>query len=454
MSGVTINVNGLSMVHEDSGGVSTATLPDVCATPPSLAPVPYPNVARSRDLVDGSSMVRADGGRRIALAGSAFARSIGGEPGSAGGVTSGVSGAEATFLSHSSDVMIEGRGVARLTDKMLHNRGNTLDCAGIAQAVIARGPADDHDGADGSHDDEATHLWETPLHPPRRGVDTNCCALSTTYAQERHIQFVCRYISGYSKEEADAANLPISTNMLRLSREEAEGLGMDIVVCWETTSDPATINIGPNRRTIETHSLEQQHHRGYEDGVQADKNLREAGGGAHAIYFTVDFPLGPKTWAAEVYDPVAKRNVTKGQLVTNYFEGVNRAIHPHRVGVYGRYLVVKTLMEAGLARYGWQMTFNHPAYAAAHIHQTTIYPDVQRWGPHLSPPLLRAWKNPKLVATLTDTQKATLAEAQGKYGSGLLDNWNVTGAGGLDFDRAVKADFGQWRPGVPGVPKK
>lgn len=141
MSRVTVNVNGLSLVHEDSGGVSTATLPDVCLTPPNLAPAPYPNVAFSRDLTAGSSLVRADGGNRIAVAGSAFGRSVGDEPGSAGGVTSGVSGKEATWLSHSFDVEIEGRGACRLTDKMLHNRGNTLDCWGVHQGKATPGGA-------------------------------------------------------------------------------------------------------------------------------------------------------------------------------------------------------------------------------------------------------------------------------------------------------------------------
>ncbi len=143
MSRVTINVNGLSLVHEDSGGVSTATLPDVCFTPGAGA-VPYPNVALSRDLADGASLVRADGGHRVAVAGSSCARSTGGEPGSGGGVTSGVSGQEATFLTHSFDVTIEGRGACRLTDKMLHNRGNTINCGGHwLQATVAELPGSD-----------------------------------------------------------------------------------------------------------------------------------------------------------------------------------------------------------------------------------------------------------------------------------------------------------------------
>lgn len=41
-----------------------------------------------------------------------------------------VNGAESRFLSWSLDVKIEGRNACRLTDKMLHNGGNTLNCSG------------------------------------------------------------------------------------------------------------------------------------------------------------------------------------------------------------------------------------------------------------------------------------------------------------------------------------
>ena len=50
---VTINVNRLSLVHEQSGGVSAATLPNVCATP-DVGLVPYPSTALSKDLAGGS----------------------------------------------------------------------------------------------------------------------------------------------------------------------------------------------------------------------------------------------------------------------------------------------------------------------------------------------------------------------------------------------------------------
>jgi Domain of unknown function (DUF4150)/Glycosyl hydrolase family 10 len=135
---VTINVNRLSLVHEQSGGVSAATLPNVCATP-DLGLVAYPSTALSRDLAFGSRDVVADGGSSIAVRGARFAVSSGDEPGSLGGVKSRVHGAESSFLSWSLDVKIEGRNACRLTDKMLHNAANTLNCSGVTQPALQPG---------------------------------------------------------------------------------------------------------------------------------------------------------------------------------------------------------------------------------------------------------------------------------------------------------------------------
>jgi hypothetical protein len=47
---VTININGLSLVHKGSSGTATATIPDVCNTPSPTGPIPlpYPNIAMSK----------------------------------------------------------------------------------------------------------------------------------------------------------------------------------------------------------------------------------------------------------------------------------------------------------------------------------------------------------------------------------------------------------------------
>ncbi|NDK36838.1 PAAR-like domain-containing protein [Rhodovulum sulfidophilum] len=135
---VSINVNGLTQCHKGSGGVVRATLPDLCRTPSANnAPLPYPNVAFSRDLAKGTSTVFADGGHSCANRGSEFSKSIGDEPGSGGGVKSGTHLDRATWLSWSRDVLLEGRPACRLSDKMLMNDGNTASLGGLQQQCLS-----------------------------------------------------------------------------------------------------------------------------------------------------------------------------------------------------------------------------------------------------------------------------------------------------------------------------
>jgi Toxin PAAR-like domain len=123
---VTVGVNNLSVVHRDSGGVTNA-FPDVCKTPTPGGPVPmpYPNVAMSSDTAQGSSKVSCDG-NPICLQDSNFSMSTGDEAGSAGGgVVSNKIKGKAEFVNFSFDVKVEGKGVARAFDPMLHNDKNT-----------------------------------------------------------------------------------------------------------------------------------------------------------------------------------------------------------------------------------------------------------------------------------------------------------------------------------------
>lgn len=129
---VTINANGLSIVHKGSDGEATASVPDVCLTTrgKSTDPIPYGNNAKSSDLIDGSTTVFADGGNSIALKGSKFSKSTGDSGGDKKGVTSGTIEGEAEFITSSPTVIIEGKGVARLSDQMTMNNGNTM-CFGV-----------------------------------------------------------------------------------------------------------------------------------------------------------------------------------------------------------------------------------------------------------------------------------------------------------------------------------
>ena len=150
---LTINVNGITLCHKGSGGVSHNTLPDVCKTPPLGEPVPYENEAYSADLVKGTVSVFADGGNMIANMGSQFARSVFDEPGSMGGVISGTNKAETAWLSHSFDVFFEKQPACRLTDKLFMNHGNTVNMAGLMQAYLPPVPELDDDLPAPQHSD-------------------------------------------------------------------------------------------------------------------------------------------------------------------------------------------------------------------------------------------------------------------------------------------------------------
>lgn len=135
---ISININGLTLCHRGSGGISHNTLPDVCKTPDKGIPLPYQNEAYSRDLIKGTVSVFADGGNSIAKDGSQFAKSVFDEGGSMGGIVSGTHLAETDWITHSFDVFFEGKPACRLTDKLFMNHRNTVNMAGLKQRDLPK----------------------------------------------------------------------------------------------------------------------------------------------------------------------------------------------------------------------------------------------------------------------------------------------------------------------------
>jgi hypothetical protein len=125
---VTVGINGLALSHKGANGIAIATAPDVCKTPSpgGPVPVPYPNIARSSSLADGTTTVTADGGNMCAIKGSKYATSNGDEAGTVGGVKSNVNMKDAQWITYSMNVKMEGQGVCRLSDKMTNNHENTV----------------------------------------------------------------------------------------------------------------------------------------------------------------------------------------------------------------------------------------------------------------------------------------------------------------------------------------
>lgn len=123
------------------------------------------------------------------------------------------------------------------------------------------------------------------------------------------IAFVCRYLSGFSKD---------------LTPSEAHNLssaGISIVVVWETTATRA----------------EGGHAAGVRDATMADAEARRCGMPAsRPIYFAVD------------------EDTTVGPHITAYFEGVASVLGRARTGAYGGYKVISALFDAHLIAWGWQ----------------------------------------------------------------------------------------------------
>lgn len=134
-----IRANGQTVVHETSDGILN-TAPDVCLTPmgSSVVPIPYSNTAVSKDTLNGSTTVFADG-KPLMLKDSVFYKSSGDEPGVATGVGSGTVGSVAKFTNYSFDVKVEGRNVCRRLDPMTSNKGNTPPAALMQPNVVAEG---------------------------------------------------------------------------------------------------------------------------------------------------------------------------------------------------------------------------------------------------------------------------------------------------------------------------
>lgn len=141
---VTVGVNGMSVVHASSNGITQA-FPDVCKTPSpgGPIPIPYPNIAMSSDTASGSKKTKCDG-NPICHKGSNFSMSTGDEAGSAGGgVASNKIKGKAEFVNFSFDVKVEGNNVARAMDMMLHNDKNTPPfpvMQGPVIVVVTEGP--------------------------------------------------------------------------------------------------------------------------------------------------------------------------------------------------------------------------------------------------------------------------------------------------------------------------
>jgi uncharacterized Zn-binding protein involved in type VI secretion len=122
----TVFANLMGLSHGGSGAKSIV-FPDVCKTPTPAGPIPipYPNMAESSNIAQGSSTVKIEG-QPAAVKGCNYSTSTGDEAGSVGGVMSSKIKGKAEFILYSFDVKIEGKNACRMGDMMTHNDKNAL----------------------------------------------------------------------------------------------------------------------------------------------------------------------------------------------------------------------------------------------------------------------------------------------------------------------------------------
>ena len=129
---MTVFANGREISAKGQGCKVLAAFPDVCFTPPQTpatppgVPLPYPNFGLDSDLASGSSTVKI-GGKPVSLENkSHYSKCSGDEAGCApkkGVVTSKNTG-KVYAQAWSSDVKVEGKGVARFGDMATGNHSS------------------------------------------------------------------------------------------------------------------------------------------------------------------------------------------------------------------------------------------------------------------------------------------------------------------------------------------
>ena len=117
---MTVYINGRTAVHAGSQGELRTD--DPCRLKGG-GTTTFSNVARSADAAQTAATVSIDG-NGVCHRQSIFARSTGDEPGEAG-VRSGTIGAQANFVTASSNVFFEGVPAVRQNDLMVSNNRNT-----------------------------------------------------------------------------------------------------------------------------------------------------------------------------------------------------------------------------------------------------------------------------------------------------------------------------------------
>lgn len=126
-----VYANAMEIASASSDGKSPMAFPDVCFSPPpppaTGVPVPYANTCYAKDITNGSTSVFIAGKCIAQEDKSYFSKSVGDSSATQtlnkGIVSANVDGA-GYFTQWSTNVKVEGFGVARHLDMVTHNHSN------------------------------------------------------------------------------------------------------------------------------------------------------------------------------------------------------------------------------------------------------------------------------------------------------------------------------------------
>jgi hypothetical protein len=123
----TTFAEGKGIIHRGSGGIQKPGPPDVCLTKVGkpVVPLPYENVSRAEDIINGPATVLTDGEMPLVKDGQVKA-STGDEPGDRKGVASGTITGPSDPVTYAFTVFFEGRNVCFVGSQFFHNTRNTM----------------------------------------------------------------------------------------------------------------------------------------------------------------------------------------------------------------------------------------------------------------------------------------------------------------------------------------
>ncbi|KFE61061.1 DUF4150 domain-containing protein [Hyalangium minutum] len=223
--------NGRSILHKGDGNTHVSAPPDVCKVPTPGGPVPTPFVNSAQDsMLDKGSQTTTIEGHPIALADSELSVSSGDEPGTAGGLVSSKFKGKMAWSAVSTDVKVEGKGVARFLDPTLHN-GNTFNICFISRGGTGLAYGDDAKCPACGQAGRKHRVLETPLAKGAVGaifleLDKRLKEQKPLIEQHRKLRAKRKALTVKSEREANAASLSLKPKemqkqQLMLLREQA-----------------------------------------------------------------------------------------------------------------------------------------------------------------------------------------------------------------------------------------